>query len=183
MVATIGTVLGLVVAAFFLIVCVNLTTLALMRGGLLPRSDAWEGVILLLVGAVGGVGLWAGLGGSFGTGIPPLSADFKASVILLYVTSCLIYVEIKSLLSRGFSLRILVDLLDAGGQASVEKLKSDYGGGIGVRGLIMKRLRTLADLGLLQLGGDEAGPLSPLGRAAALVSHRLRQWLRLDLVG
>lgn len=183
MVATIGTVLGLVGAALLLVVCVNLATLTLVRGGLLPRSDAWEGLLLLLVGVVGGVGLWASLGGSFGTGLLPLSPDFKASAVLLYVTSCLIYVEIKSLLSRGFSLRILVDLLDAGGQASVEKLKSDYGGGLGICGLIMKRLRTLDDLGLLQLGDREAGPLSPLGRAAALVSHRLRQWLRLNLVG
>lgn len=183
MVATIVTVLGVVVAALLLVVGVNLMTLALMRAGLLPRSDAVEG--LIVVSVAGGVGawLWAGLDGAFRTGLPALPQDFKVSAVLLYLAGCLIYLEIKSLVSRSCSLRILVDLLDAGGQVSVEKLKSNYGGGLGLRGLLTKRVCTMVDLGLLRLEGEQVGPLSRFGRAIALMSLRLRQLLRLELVG
>ncbi|MFQ6111109.1 MAG: hypothetical protein ACE5LX_03655 [Nitrospinota bacterium] len=107
----------------------------------------------------------------------------KVSAIFLYLAGSLVYVELRSLLSRGYSVRILVDLHTRGASASLGSLKSGYGGGVGVRGMLAKRVGTLAGLGLLRFRGNRVGPLTPLGKVCAVAGERMRQLLRLELVG
>jgi DNA-binding HxlR family transcriptional regulator len=147
----------------------------------ISRTAGREALILAVLILSGGVGLLMVLGSPRpDLVVPPY---LKVSALLLYVAGCATYLEIMSLVSRGYSLRILVDLLDHGGQLSIRSFKDLYGGGLGIRGLLAKRLRTLAQLRLLEYRENEIGPLRPPGRIVAKVSHRLRQLLRLDLVG
>src|SRR5262245_8227723 len=47
---------------------------------------------------------------------PPISPClFKTAAVCLYLFGAIMFIQAKSLLSRGYSLRVLVDLLQAGG--------------------------------------------------------------------
>ena len=106
----------------------------------------------------------------------------QASTILLYFTGCLLYMEMRSILSRGYSFRILIDLKRFGERAEIATLKSEYGG-MGIRGLVLKRVRTAVDFGLVRFDGTRVGPLTTMGRALATVGLYLRALLRLQHVG
>lgn len=185
MFGTILSVFALVFAALVLVVGLHVAVASLMRAGYLPRSSAGDGAALFTLIGAGAVGLWVSLGGPLvrAESVSFLSPELKGSAILLYLTGGVVYLEIKSLVARGYSLRILVDILEAGGKASVTSLKMTYGGGLGVDGLLVKRLRTLADLGIIRLQGNHVGPLTTLGKTMAMTGLRLRQILRLELVG
>src|SRR5579864_2795963 len=55
-------------------------------------------------------------------------ALLRHSAVFLYLSGAIVYLEMRSLLSRGYSLRILLDLASMGGQADVASLKTSYGG-------------------------------------------------------
>ena len=113
----------------------------------------------------------------------PLPLLLKLAATLFYLANCLIYVEVRLLVSRGYSLRMLVDLLGQGGSTTVEALKSNYGEGLGVEGLLDRRLNDLCRLGLVQLEGDQVGPLTPLGKIFSVVTSSMRRLLRFEGVG
>lgn len=156
-----------------------------MRAGWLPRSGAWDGAVVLALIGAGAVGLWGRLNEGLDSagGRPAVPGELKWGAMLLYASGCAVYLEIKSLVARGYSLRILVDLLERGGQAELPSLKACYGGGLGVEGLLRKRLRTLADVGLVNMTGTHVGPLTAVGKGVAFIGLRLRQVLRLNRVG
>lgn len=107
----------------------------------------------------------------------------KIGAVFFYFTGCLIYLEILSLLSRGYSIRILADLFDRGGSAEFQGLKSSYGGGLGIEGLLRKRIDTLAELRFLYFHDDRIGPLTFLGKTAGAMGSVIRRFLRLEVVG
>ncbi|MBI2870542.1 MAG: hypothetical protein HYY14_02400 [Candidatus Omnitrophica bacterium] len=107
----------------------------------------------------------------------------RVGSIFLYGAGCLVYVELRSLLSRGYSFRILLDLLKSGGELAKKDLIVRYGNGRGLRGLLAKRLGSLARLGLLRMEGPRAGSLTPIGRGAAGIGWAMRRLLRLTSVG
>lgn len=169
------------------LVCVvvfHLGSVALSRIARTPIPSGTRSLSLILLIIVGGLGLWRlldpGIGATFTRCSPPF---LRFSAISLYLSGCLIYFEVQSLLSRGYSLRILVDLLDSGGSARLEDLKADYGGGMGIRGILGKRLRGLARLRLVRFEEERVGPLTSLGMAFAMVGSRIRQVLNLGSVG
>ena len=97
------------------------------------------------------------------------SAAFFGGVLQLY-----------NLTDRGFSLRILIDALEAEhGVIDVEELVAGYGGGQGVVWMYDKRMHGL-------LAGDFVRRrngtivLSPKGRLVADLFGRIRQFLKLD---
>jgi len=182
---TILAVSAFVLAALLMVVVLHLGCLALRRAGWTSSSLAAE--IVSVGGPIAGgiVFLWKALGHVSGPdGLLPILPDsLKIGAVFLYLAGCLSYVEVHGLLSRGYSLRILVDLLDRREGASIDSLKAEYGGGLGVRGMVTKRLRTLADLRLLHFGDKQVGPLTPLGKVVAMTTSRLRELLRLEMVG
>jgi hypothetical protein len=106
----------------------------------------------------------------------------RAGAVGWFLAAMIVYVEARSLLSRGYSLRVLVDLLDAPRHATVRELAMGYGG-MGLRGMLAKRVASLAALGLVRSDGARVGPLTPAGRAMARLGLGFRRALRLDTVG
>ena len=101
----------------------------------------------------------------------------------LYLTGILIYVELRSLLDRGYSLRILVDLLGHDGSVTIEALKASYGGGRGIRGILDKRLATLARLQMVHVENSRIGPLTFWGKVMARQTSFVRRILKFETVG
>lgn len=134
-------------------------------------------VLLVVAGTVAVAFLVTRLGGE------SASAAFRLAAAMFYLALCLVYLEIQSLLSRGYSLRILVDIAAHGGSVDIPSLKATYGGGMGVSGLVAKRLRSLNRLGLVELDSDSVGPLTRTGRIAAALTIGFRRLLRLEVVG
>lgn len=182
---TILVVSSFVVLALLMAVALHLGCLALRRAGWMSSSLTTEIVSVGAPIAGGAVFLWKALGYAYGPGdlLPVLPHSLKGGAVFLYLAGCVGCLAVQSLLSRGYSLRILRDLLERGGDASVDSLKSEYGGGLGVRGLIAKRLHTLASLQFLHFQGNQVGPLTPLGKVVATTTSRLREFLRLEMVG
>ena len=107
----------------------------------------------------------------------------KIGALAFYWAGCLVYIEVLSLLSRGISLRILLDLLKENGKVNLRGLKTAYGGGMGVRGILDKRLKTLVQFGLVRYEQDQVGPLTLSGRLFAAATSGMRRLLRLEKVG
>lgn len=103
--------------------------------------------------------------------------------LLYYGSGAWLYTQCKSLFSRGYSIRILADLGKEGASASIESLKSNYGKGLGISGMITKRFGSMSALHLLNLSGTHVGPLTAGGTYLAVLGFRIRQILRLDKVG
>jgi len=136
---------------------------------------------LLVFGAIGVGVLWEATAQMSWPGDDLVS--LRTGAVALYAAGWLVYVEVRSLLSRGYSLRILVDILVLGGGAGFEDLKSGYGEGMGVRGLLSKRIAGLARIGLIRRTADQIGPLTSVGRLVAHAGYGMRRLLRLDVVG
>lgn len=185
MAGTSVTVLAIVVA-WLSLAALHVGYLALTRArhGRPSTPAASAGLLAVLI-AVGPVALWAVLGPVDGSGAGggTAPASLKAGAVFLYLAGCIVYLELRSLLSRGYSLRILLDLLGRSGAATVEGLKTTYGNGMGVQGMLTRRVRTLAWLRLLELDGARVGPLTPLGRVCAAAGWWMRRALRLEAAG
>lgn len=97
---------------------------------------------------------------------------FVAGLIFLSAGQ-LFYWDVRSLLSRGYSARILVDLYDAGGQVSSTNLKNHYAGGKGISGLLDKRMSQLRSAMLLK---HSSSKLTWFGSGLARLG---RTWRRL----
>lgn len=148
------------------------------------RSAGADSALYAAIAGVGLVAVAVLVGQPAREAVPPQSrVAFHLSAAAFYLAGCITYLEVRSLLSRGYSLRILVDLAAQGGAARVDRLKAGYGDGMGIPGLLARRVRTLERLGLLRFEGERVGPLTPAGRVVAALTVGLRHLLRLDLVG
>ncbi len=134
-------------------------------------SAAWVAVLIL----TGSWSVWASL--------EPVPTSLRVGATCLFLAGCLVYLELRSLLSRGYSLRILLDLMDKDHGETLERLRAEYSNGLGMRGLLSRRLATLARCRLTRFDGRWAGPLTGLGLLCAVVTASLRTLLRLEVVG
>ena len=182
--------LGIVLAVFFAVILTLIATvvlhifgLALFRACGLPAglTTVFQGVLALC--SCGALWWWMEVWIGSRETTRSVPASFEMSALLLYLAGCIVYVEVRSLVSRGYSLRVLIDLLNQGGQASVAALKSDYGQGAGMEGLLRKRLNSMVRFHLVGMEGDQVGPLTPWGRILANMSKGIRMLLRLERVG
>jgi hypothetical protein len=169
--------IGYVLATWVALIAVDLVTLACTRAGILRSNATMASMIVLGLVAAGMIAI------ILQTGKLSLDVITHVAGVCLFLALSIVYIEARSLLSRGYSLRILADLSKAGGHASVAQLKSSYGDGKGLSGLIAKRLETLASFKLLLLERDQAGPLTALGKTLALIGLAWRKTLRLEHVG
>lgn len=169
----------IVAAALGLVAAMHLSLQIVLRRSFVARSTPWS---LGILGAVIGLGAWSVWTRVAHLAVGSAPDSFPVAAVCLYAAGCIVYIEIRSLLSRGYSLRVLVDLLGRGG-ASIADLKQDYGNGLGVHGMVAKRVATLAQLGLVRMDGERVGPLTRAGRGVARLSAAMRALLRLDTVG
>jgi hypothetical protein len=114
---------------------------------------------------------------------PHVPLDVLAGLGCLYYSGIVAYVQCKSVFSRGYSIRIMTDLRHGGGHSQVKQLQANYGGGMGMTGMLSKRLQSLADAGLLQYQGDQVGPLTFWGRILAQFTGGYRKLFCLEGVG
>ena len=92
---------------------------------------------------------------------PTLCARGPAGGTALYLVAgfstigflCLGYAEAFSMLCRGFSLRIIMDV-HIHGPLTLPGIIGKYGGGMGAEGLVMKRIRTMEKMGLVAMDGE-----------------------------
>ncbi len=165
---------ALVAATWLFFVLVHLGALALFR--------VRESLILGLMAAAGPALLWR-LTGSLTVSGDPVPDFLRTSAAFLYWAGCIGYVEVLSLLSRGISFRVLLDLLENNGAADLKTLSLSYGGGMGLKGLLAKRLHSLSRAGFLQYRENQVGPPTLLGRLFGRVTSGMRTLLRLQQVG
>jgi hypothetical protein len=180
---TIGFLFWSVCKAWLLVACMDIAFLFLVRSGWIPHTSVVISLFLVLLIGATGLGLWKRIAWMAVHEIPTLSAHLQFAALCLYGAGSLVYMEIRSLLSRGYSLRILLDLQKTGGTSDMENLKSRYGGGMGISGLLRKRAATLGALHLIHYQEPMVGPLTSLGKVLALISSQARQGLKLDDVG
>ena len=146
------------------------------RLGVIPKG--WGASLLLILLILGGSLFLTRL-----VAASPIPASLRVGAVCLYLAGCLGYIQMRALLSRGYSLRILIDLSEMGGTASIQTLKNQYGGGVGVEGKLSKTLKTLGQLKFLGWDGRLVGPLTFLGKCSAWFGFNCRRLLRLDQVG
>lgn len=171
------------VLAALSVVGLSLAGLALLHVGYLActrplrTSRSWRGSTALLVVLIP-TGTWL-----VWERLEPIPASLRVGAVCLFLAGCLVYLELRSVLSRGYSLRILLDLMGREEGETLEQLRADYGNGVGVKGLLIRRVNTLARLRLLRLHPHQIGPLTPLGRGVAVTGAALRRALRMEGVG
>ena len=100
----------------------------------------------------------------------------------LYLASAMVYLEAKSIFSRGYSIRILVDLLEREHPQTLNQLKDNYSGK-GLRWMLDKRIQALKFVWILRYDKDVVGPPTVLGRLIAKVGDGSRRLLKLEQVG
>jgi len=89
---------------------------------------------------------------------------------------CLGYMEAFSMICRGFSLHIMVDVYESK-SLDIEGIKMKYGAGKGIDWLFNKRIANMRELGLVDVGGGilKIRPLGALvGRAGLLMKNGLK---------
>ena len=165
---------SIVAATWLFFVLIHLGTLAFSR--------VKESLILGVMAAAGPVILWR-LTGSIAVSGEPAPDFLRTAAFFLYWAGCIGYVEALSLLSRGISFRVLLDPLGNDGAADLESMILSYGDGMGLRGLLAKRLQSLRRAGILHYKENQVGPLTSRGRLFALFTSGMRTLLRLQEVG
>jgi len=158
------------------VMVLDVAFLALVRAGKLSRNSLLATVALFFWIFVGLVIL--------GPLLAPLADPrLKIGAVAFYLAACLLYMEARSILSRGYSLRILVDLDKLPGRRADRKTLKDNYGGMGVTGLLAKRVRTLADFRMLVFAEHRVGPLTWAGWCMGYAGLILRKSLCLHDVG
>ena len=179
MLAPVAALTAAVAAVFFAVVALDLLLKALLPRG----AGIFKGVSLPGWIAVGTVGLLAALLGPVAGYVGELPPHAVLGAVLFFWSGCIVYIEARSLFSRGYSLRVLVDLFDSGGSAEAASLKDQYGDGMGIEGILDKRLESISRLGLLRFDGERVGPLTEPGKILAVLGGGMRRLLKLQQVG
>ena len=152
--------------------------LALNRLFVGNRTGIAATALLVIPVGVGPVVLWHVLDGRIPT--DSILAPLKIGAMCLYLAGCVAFIESLSLFSRGYSLRILIDLLGRQGQADLLDLKAGYGNGLGLDGMLAKRVTTLARFRLIRFNTGRKGFLTGPGRICAQAVASWRRLLKLD---
>ncbi|MBI4354254.1 MAG: hypothetical protein HY595_03355 [Candidatus Omnitrophica bacterium] len=171
----IGTACALVALMWLALAALHIAALRCLKAIRHPNAPAVSAAILAVM-------IGAGLAGLL-IGMSTMPLVLQVGSIGFYLTGVIVYVEVRSLLSRGYSLRILVDALDQPEGVSVSRLQDGYSNGMGMRGLLTRRLTGLAQWHLVQFDGRRVGPLTALGVCCATMMVGMRKFLRLEVVG
>lgn len=100
--------------------------------GSLVTFTVWAGIVIVQSGTA-----------------PPALADICVGVMILG-TAALFYLEVWSLLSRGYTLGMLLTLYRAGGSLDEDELALRYRGGEGLSWIMRHRLSAMVQAGLVR---------------------------------
>ncbi len=149
------------------------------------RSRVRQMTILYIACVVALAGLWWATPDDLGFLHPSLLTEPRALDLLLalFFSGSAFFggvLQLYNLADRGFSLRILIDVLDhPGGTVSVDQVMSRYGGGQGMVWMYDKRQRGLRENGLVR-GVEQCVVLTAKGAALADLFLVIRRFLRLE---
>jgi hypothetical protein len=109
---------------------------------------------------------------------PIVLVDIAFAVFLYTVGFFGGLLQLYNLADRGFSLRILIDILEAPSQImNLEDVMKGYSGGRGIAWMYAKRLKDMKSAGLVEADG-ECLVLTPKGRRAANLFTWLQEFAR-----
>ncbi|NMC77303.1 MAG: hypothetical protein GYA60_08455 [Candidatus Methanofastidiosa archaeon] len=87
--------------------------------------------------------------------------------------------QLYNLTDRGFSLRILIDILESkNGNLTQEEIMKNYGGGKGIDWMYQKRIDGMLDNNFVVVN-DDIVRITPKGKKTAVVFSFLRKFLNL----
>ena len=112
---------------------------------------------------------------------PTLAEEMLAGVSTVLFFS-LGYGEVFSMVCRGFSLRILIDIL-INGPFTMDQVVSNYGEGKGVDWMIKKRIASIESLGLVKWENEELTLVSPSALFLGKFGLWFKQTLKIGLGG
>jgi len=95
---------------------------------------------------------------------------------------CLGYMEAFSMVCRGFSLRIMVDLY-LREQMTFSEILTGYGDGLGVDWMLKKRIESMQKARLVELEGQVLVVKSPLGTLAGKLGNLVKKILKMGKGG
>lgn len=112
----------------------------------------------------------------------PRWLDFAA--MLFYFSAAFFggILQLYNLADRGFSLRILIDLMEAPESPDVDRLMAGYSRGRGISWMYRKRIDDLLAGGFIRKE-NRSLVLTPKGAALAMLFARLRRFFRLQAAG
>jgi hypothetical protein len=145
------------------------------RGGFLLRASAFLLPFLILAHLFTRADLGV-LPASLVTPVSPI--DLAFSVFLFVVASLGGVAQLYNLADRGFSLRILIDILEAPDQTlTAAEVMVVYSAGRGIAWMYEKRVTGMLSAGLIELAGDEV-VLTAKGYSVAEVFANLQDFAR-----
>ncbi len=115
-------------------------------------------------------------------------AGWTSITVFVVITSCAMqvffllgYMELFSMVCRGFSLRIMVDI-DRHGRMTLQQIKDGYGGR-GVQWMFAKRLETLTSLGLINADDTKITLKTPLAKTLGHIGNGFKGFLKMGKGG
>jgi hypothetical protein len=153
---------GAVTAAFAASIGLPLCLLVIAR---LP-SLAGRNAVQFLVSVLIATAAWAGALMLVPAARPAGAVEIAIGAMVIG-SAVLVYLEIWSLLSRGYTLALIVAIHRSGGPLTADELARRYRGGEGLEWIMRHRLAGLEAAGLVQRTGDQLVLTPRLGRAAA----------------
>jgi hypothetical protein len=118
--------------------------------------------------------------------LPPNLVSTEAGIdlgfcLFLYITGFFGGIlQLYNLADRGFSLRIMIDLLELPGNAmTADDVMAGYSAGQGIGWMYDKRIQDLERTGLVSLSGDQL-VLSAEGRRVAILFAHLQRFARAE---
>ena len=96
----------------------------------------------------------------------------------LALTICLVYMELFSMLCRGFSLALITTLYQ-NGPTKVEDIHNLYGSGNGIEWMLTKRLDSIEKIGLVRRNGDTICVNTVHGRLIGRATLKFKELLKI----
>jgi len=156
------TIAGAVIAALVVSTALPLCLLVVARLPLLAGRNAVQFLVSVLIAIVA----WAGVLLLVPAARPTDAVEVAIGAMLIG-SAVLVYLEIWGLLSRGYTLSLIVTIHRAGSPLPADELARRYRGGEGLEWIMRHRMAGLEAAGLVQRTGDQLVLTSRLGRAAA----------------
>src|SRR5262245_31025275 len=140
---------GPVAAAFLVSLSLPLYLVLVARLPFLAGRNALQFTVTIFVAVV----VWIAALQAVTGARPTSSVEFIVGALAL-ATAVLVYLEIWSLMSRGYTLALLLTLYQAGRPLSASELARRYRGGEGLQWIMRHRLAGLEAAGLIRRQGD-----------------------------
>jgi hypothetical protein len=169
---------GTVAASFLVALSLPLLHLLVVRIGCLRGRNAVQFLVSVMVG----VAVWTSILLFVALARPNSGTEIAIGAMILGA-GILFFLEIWALLSRGYTLSLLIAVYQAGRPLSAKELAHAYRRGEGLEWILRHRLAGLQSAGLVRQVGDHIILTPQFGRAVALTCRAAVAFLGLKATG